>query len=182
MIKLLFGKIGSGKSYIGQLAQERYGYVFHDMDWDLPTEMKESIERHDEVTQDMRDQFTIATVDRIRKLKEKNDRICISQALFKNQNRVTIQSELPDVDFIWVDAREALISERLKKRTGFTASAYYANLINPNFEIPTIKCTKFMNSAVNTEFYTQMECHFGNRGEPGESGQLRSLRSLRATS
>lgn len=133
---LLFGKIGSGKSYVGELCQREFGMAYHDADLDLPEVMRKAIRNHQSITEDMRDDFVERIIERIHALSQQHEQFCIAQALFKNRHRLRILEAFPDVQMVWVRSTEALINERLEERTGHVASLYYAQMVNPNFEEP----------------------------------------------
>lgn len=134
----LFGQAGSGKSYVGTLLQRRFGFHFHDADWDLPPALHAAVASHQPITEDMRYEFTEAIVQRIVRLRQEHQRFVVAQALFKNRHRERLRQAFPDLHFVWIRAPRSLLLERLRKRVGHLASSYYADLINPGFEEPTL--------------------------------------------
>ncbi|HEX8372407.1 MAG TPA: hypothetical protein VF585_06485 [Chthoniobacterales bacterium] len=135
---MLFGQIGSGKTHIGSLLNSRFGIHFHDADHDLPPRIREAIEKQEPICDDMRDEFTEAIISRIKTLEATHEHFCVAQALFKNRHREKVREAIPGLDFVWVKSTPMLISERLQQRTGHLATAYYGEIINPQFELPTI--------------------------------------------
>lgn len=134
---LLFGKIGSGKSYVGELLQRECGIAYHDADQDLPEAVREAIRNHQAITEEMRDDFVTSIIQRIHQLSQEHQQFCIAQALFKNRHRLRILATFPDLQMVWVRSDESLIDARLETRAGHVASLYYARMVNPNFEEPT---------------------------------------------
>ncbi len=135
---LLFGQIGSGKSFVGETLQRDFGMHYHDADDDLPASMLEAIRNHEPINDAMRDEFTGVIIARIRDLASRHETFCVAQALFKNRHRARIVAEVPDIIPVWVRSTPELIRVRLHERTGHLASAYYAKAINPGFEEPLL--------------------------------------------
>lgn len=133
---LLFGQIGSGKSYIGDLLARQFGLHHHEADHDLPADMVNALRRHEPFTDAMRDDFAERIRARIASLARTHHRLVVSQALFKERHRTRLQTAFPDLQLVWVRSSPALIAERLRERTGHLASAYYAEVVNPGFEPP----------------------------------------------
>ena len=169
MIKLLFGKAGSGKSYIGRLSSLTYGFHFHDADCDLPGDFRRAIENQERVTERMREDYIEIIIATIKRLMFTNKDICISQALLRNKYRKKILEAIPSVEYVWVDAPDRLISSRLENRAGHVASQYYAEMVNRIFEIPTVPHVRFENGNDPVKFDAQMkaifEQEFENRRE-----------------
>jgi sugar-phosphatase len=134
---LLFGKIGSGKSFIGELLQREFGITYHDADLDLPESVKEAIRMHEPINGEMRDAFVERIIERIRLLSLEHRQFCVAQALFKNRHRMRILEELPDFKLVWVRSADELMDAPLHERAGHLASQYYAQMVNPQFEEPT---------------------------------------------
>lgn len=133
----LFGEVGSGKSYIGELLQRRFGIPFYDADWDLPEALRNAISAHQPITEGMRTEFTAAIVRRIRFLEQASKHFVIAQALFKNRHREHLIQTFPDLTMVWVRSSPSLAAQRLDERVGHIASSYCAELVNPGFEPPT---------------------------------------------
>lgn len=165
MIKLLFGKAGSGKSHIGKLSSLIYGFHFHDADEDLPERFRRAIGNEEKVTDEVRDEYIDIVIATIRRLMLANKDICICQALFRNKYREKILAAIPSVEFVWVDAPDDLILSRLKKRTGHVASKAYAEMVNRIFETPTVPHVRFENGSDPIRFEDQLKAIFGKRPE-----------------
>ena len=160
MIKLLFGKAGSGKSYIGKLASRTYGFHFHDADEDLPERFRKAIENQEKVTEEVREEYIEIVIATIKRLMLTNKDICICQALVRNRYREKILQAIPSVEYVWVDAPDDLILSRLENRTGHMAPRGYAEMVNRMFEIPTVAHIRFENGNDPIKCYDQMKAIF----------------------
>jgi gluconate kinase len=163
MIKLLFGKAGSGKSYIGKLASLTYGFHFHDADEDLPERFRRAIENQEKVTDEVREEYIEIVIATIRRLMLTHKDICICQALFRNKYREKILEAIPSVDYVWDDAPDDLILSRLENRAGHLAPRGYAEMVNKIFEMPTVAHVKFENGNDPIRFDDQMKAIFGKK-------------------
>jgi carbohydrate kinase (thermoresistant glucokinase family) len=166
MIKLLFGKAGSGKSYVGKLASLTYGLHFHDADEDLPERFRRAIENREKVTDEVRDEYIDNIIATIRRLMLANKDICICQALLRDKYREKILEAIPSVEYVWVDAPDDLILSRLRNRVGHIAPKDYAEMVNRIFEVPTVAHVRFENGNDPTRFDDQMKAIFGKRRRP----------------
>lgn len=163
MIKLLFGKAGSGKSYVGRLASLTYGFHFHDADEDLPERFRRAIENQEKVTEEVREEYIDAVIATTRRLMRSYKDICVSQALVRDKYRRKILEAIPSVEFVWVDAPEELIMSRLETRVGHIAGRGYGVMVNRIFEMPTVAHVKFENGNDPTQFEAQLKAIFGRK-------------------
>jgi gluconate kinase len=163
MIKLLFGKAGSGKSYVGKLASLTYGFHFYDADEDLPERFRRAIENQEKVTEEVREEYIDAVIATTRRLMHTHKNICVSQALVRDKYRRKILEAIPSVEFVWVDAPEELILSRLETRVGHIAGMGYGVMVNGIFETPTVAHVKFENGSDPTQFEAQLKAIFGKK-------------------
>ena len=161
MIKFLFGKAGSGKSHVGEASRD-YGFHFHDADADLPDDFRKAIGRGGGVTDAMREQYLAAIIATLRRLAPIHPKLCVSQALVRDRMRIRILEAVPSVEYVWVDAPEAVIQSRIE-RPGHIASRAYAEVVNSMFEAPTVPHAKFLNDNDAARFAEQMRAVFGTR-------------------
>lgn len=166
MIKLLFGKAGSGKSYIGRVASLSYGFYFYDADEDLPESFRKAIEQREKVTDDVREEYIESIITKVKRLAVSHGNICVCQALPRNHYRERILDAIPAVEFVWVDAPDEITSLRLRSRSGHIAPVEYAEMANRIFEAPTVPYVKFVNGSNPVEFDDQMRLIFGGKSEP----------------
>ena len=160
MIKLLFGKAGSGKSYIGKLSSLTYGFHFHDADWDLPGHFRRAIENQERVNEQMKEDYVEIIIATIKRLMLTKKDICISQALPRDKYRKKILAAIPSVEYVWVDAPDELVLSRLENRARHIASRSYGEMVNRVFEIPTVAHIKFENGIDPIRFDHQMKTIF----------------------
>lgn len=160
MIKLLFGKAGSGKSHIGKLSSLAYGLHFHDADNDLPERFRNAIERREKVTDDVREEYIENVIATMKRLAASHANICVCQALPRNKYRERILDAIPAAEFVWVDAPDEIISSRLRSRSEHIASMEYAEMANRVFETPTVPHVRFVNADDPIEFDDQMRAIF----------------------
>ena len=160
MIKLLFGKAGSGKSYIGKAASLAYGLHFYDADQDLPGRFRKAIENQEKVTEEVREDYIEIIIARIRGLMLVHEDLCVCQALVRNKYREKILQTIPSVEYVWVDAPDSLIASRLEGRTGHLAPRGYAEMVNRIFEAPTVPHVRFENGNDPARIDEQMRAIF----------------------
>ncbi|MBI3714906.1 MAG: dephospho-CoA kinase [Betaproteobacteria bacterium] len=154
---LLFGQIGSGKSFVGECLQRDFGIHYHDADDDLPQAMVEAVRSHQPITEAMRNEFTEVIIARIGDLSQRHADFCLAQALFKNRHRLRILTRCPTAVPVWIRSTDALIGARLLERTGHLASAYYAEKINPGFEAPTMPHQAIDNFGDDAALHAQLQ-------------------------
>jgi gluconate kinase len=134
MLIILFGPAGVGKTYIGHLLANFYGFYYQDGDDWLTENMVNAIEQSKPFSQEMRDEFTKIVIANIKSIFSSGNRnIVISQALYKQKNREQILGAFPNSLFIQVDAKPEVISKRLSAR-GNNIIPEFANLIRKDFE------------------------------------------------
>src|SRR5688572_15751898 len=131
MLLVLFGVPGAGKSYVGHILQDSFGFTFHDADHDLPDDVRHALANKLPVTDDMRDRFfarVIASTARLRAMLETPsdespqdsdsplpegeglgvrvrpcERLVIAQAFMKERHRRLILDHFPDAQFVLIE-------------------------------------------------------------------------------
>ncbi len=131
----LFGLSGVGKSYVGRVLADRFGYVAYDLDSDLTPPMREAIAAHLPFTENMRDDFFDVVARRIKELAAVHPRLVLMQGAYKERHRVRVCQAHPAIRFVWIDAPKELLLQRLTARAD-AVSADYASKIMSNFEPP----------------------------------------------
>jgi len=142
---IFFGKTGAGKNYTAQLFAREFGFYLYDADQDLTVEMKEAIAEGRIFTDAMRDKYFEVIIEKTRKLLGSHSRIALAQGLFKNRQRRRVMQAFPFAKFIWVDAADNIIEQRIVGRDN-NVTVEYARRINPLFEAPDFKCEKIVNN------------------------------------
>ncbi len=157
MLLVLFGLSGSGKNYVGRILRDDYSMYFYDADTDLTPEMQDAIRRQSIIPDAARDAFFRQLVERIRELRTREDRLVVSQAIYKEKHRELIRAYFPDARFIWVRAPPGVIAERLARRTDNPATLAYAEKILAIFEPPRISHFVLDNASDRSEVKRQIE-------------------------
>ncbi len=140
----LFGLAGAGKTYLGRLIAERFGYTAYDLDSDLTPEMREAIAAKLPYTEEMRDEFFDVVIRRIAELKVLHPRLVLMQAAYKERHRIKVRQAYPEIQFVWVDAPLEIIQQRLTARRD-AISPEYALSIMANFEPPCDLSMRLVN-------------------------------------
>lgn len=128
MIIIIFGLAAAGKTFVGNIISKHFDFHFEDADAWLSSEMKEYVKDQKHFTLDMLDNFTKNIIRNIEQLKQKYNNIAISQALYRSNNRETIQKFFKDKGiktlFLHVDAPDQVIYERLIYRGDWILPSY----------------------------------------------------------
>jgi gluconokinase len=157
MLLIVFGMLGSGKNYIGEILSEDYGMTFYDADTDLPPAMREAIRKREFVPDAARDHFFDIVVERLKELKQKSPDLVCAQALYKEKHRGLIQRAFPEAQFILVESTLELVMERLAHRQDGFVDADYARKIAPLFEAPQLAHAVIVNVAGRAEVKQQID-------------------------
>jgi gluconate kinase len=155
-IFILFGKTGAGKNYVARVFEKEFGYHWYDADMDLTLEMVHAIQHKLEFTFEMRAQYFAIVKQRMKALLPTAKKLIVTQGLFKNMNRHDLMKEFPMAKWVWVDAAQNVIEERILKRNNIITPEY-ARKINTYFEEPDFHCYKIINNHGKTEILKQAE-------------------------
>lgn len=131
----LFGLPAAGKNFVGRALADTFSYTFHDGDLDLPETMRAAVREGRPFTDEMRDAYYTAIVERIGELRTENTRLAFGQATFKERHRQQIAAAYPDVIFVLIEATEELRMERLARGNN-PVTIDYARRIASFFEPP----------------------------------------------
>ncbi len=135
---VLFGLPGAGKTFIGNVFQQYFGYYLYDGDTDLPYNMRNAIQKQVEVTDIMKDTFFQKIIKRSKQLKRKYKKIVVTQTFIKEKYRKLFIHELPETKFILVQTANAIRETRLILRNDYPLDLAYARKMSLNFDIPHI--------------------------------------------
>lgn len=138
MLLVLFGIPGAGKSYVGHLFQDAFGFTFHDADHELPDDMRHALANKLPVTDDMRDRFFKRVIETTRGLDATSERLVIAQAFMKERHRKLILEHFPHAHFILIESDFELIETRFHQRKDYLIDLEDALRIARLFEPPTI--------------------------------------------
>ena len=135
-ITILFGKAGSGKSFIGEYLQNHYHCLHFDADQLLTDEMKKYIRLEKQMPVELIDEYMEILKRKIRDFYQTQTiPLIISQAMYRNKNRLSLLQEFPQLKFIWVTADEKVCYERIKQRNN-SITVSYAEKMSLLFELP----------------------------------------------
>lgn len=135
MLIYLFGLPAAGKNYVGEVLAEEFGFTFYDGDHDLTPEMRDAVREQRPFTDDMRDRFYDALIERITVLRGEFPFLAFCQATFKERHRRLIARAFPDVIFVLVEADEVIRMARLATGNN-PVTPEYARRIAAFFEPP----------------------------------------------
>ncbi len=131
----LFGLAGVGKSYVGRVLAERFGYAAYDLDSDLTPAMRRAIADRIAFTEQMRDEFFDVVESRITELVAVYPRLVLTQGAYKERHRMKISQCHPEIKFVWIDAPVEILRQRLATRADSIAPDYAFRIMS-NFEPP----------------------------------------------
>lgn len=134
---ILFGKTGVGKSYIGEYLQQHHGFLHFDADQLITEPMKQCIVLGEQMRQEMIDDYMEIVKGKIRYFYHGDfpEPVVMSQALYRNKNRLDILNEFPNIHMVLVEADEALCYQRIQARNN-AVTVTYAKNISALFESP----------------------------------------------
>ncbi len=155
-VLIFFGKTGAGKNYVARVFEREFGYYWYDADIDLTQEMVHAIKHKLGFTAEMRARYFDIVKLRMKALLPTKKKIVVTQGLFKNLNRHELMEEFPTAQWIWVDAEQNIIEERIFKRNNIVTPEY-ARKINAYFEEPDFHCYKILNNKGKAEVLKQAQ-------------------------
>ncbi len=145
MLVIFFGKTGAGKDYTAEILAKEFGFYHYDADSDLTAEMREAITNGLVFGDAMRSKYLEIVIEKTHKLLNVNLKVALTQGLFKNKHRWELMKAFPLAIFIWVDADDNTIEQRILERSSMV-TLEYAHRINPLFETPDFRCEKIINN------------------------------------
>lgn len=149
-IYFLFGKTGSGKSYIGRLL-EQLNILHIDGDKHITPRMLDCLIEDEQMSSDMIDEFVNVLIDVIKTQKEKTptQSFVISQAMYLDKNRLKLLNAISDLKFVMIDVaprlRENFITSRFQNKES-KVSPQYAKEMDKFFEKPSHEIILFENN------------------------------------
>jgi len=143
----LFGLSGSGKSYAGDVIARAKGWPVYNADDDITPAMRQALAASRPFTDAMRDEYFVLLSDRIRARQAQNAAglpLIVTQGAYKQRSRDYLQQQIPGLALIWIDAADALISQRLSQRSaGIKVES--AAALRQDFEGPPPGSLKIVN-------------------------------------
>jgi shikimate kinase len=135
MIIIIFGLAASGKNYVGEILSKHFGFQHEDADNWLTPDMQNYIIEKKTFSIEMLENFTHIIAKNIESLKNKHKNIVITQALYRQKNRLYLKNYFKNenIIFIQTESNEDIIYQRLVKRNNLVTPEY-ANSILQYFE------------------------------------------------
>lgn len=154
MIHILFGKSGSGKSYVSRVLTEHYGFHSFDADVILTDTMKAFIRDERIFSRTMMDDYVVRLSKRMHSFPHQSKPVFIAQALYGNQERFDLLKQFPDAQFILVHADDDVCYSRVQRRRDWV-SVEYAKKMLPYFEEPAHAYIQLDNSVEGRDHIIQ---------------------------
>lgn len=160
-IYFLFGQTGTGKSYVGELLEER-GFYHLEGDKHITSAMREYLQCGQQMTREMIQEFVRELIKVIQaEQQSQGEPFIVSQAMYVDQYRNQILAAVPDVKFVWVksdpEQRQQRVLERFTKKES-RVDVEYAREMEQFFENPTHPVTILDNSACQDEELSERIC------------------------
>jgi gluconate kinase len=143
---ILFGLPGAGKSYAGRLLRDLFGYHFHEADDDIPADYRALVAAGQVVSEERRDAYHRALLDRLAELRSQHPRLAVAVPLLRDRHRRWIAERFPEAVFILVHCAPEPWAARLAARA-HTVGLDYARVVSALYEPPTIPHHVLDNSA-----------------------------------
>jgi shikimate kinase len=156
MIIFLFGYPGVGKNYVGETLASYLGFYFWDADLALTSNMQAYIANKQVFSQEMRDQFIQIIIKNTVEFLQKHPNVLITQALYKEKNRVELATAFPEAQFIWIKASPQNILKRLELRNN-AVDQTYAEKIQSQFEEPSLPHKLIVNDSDQADIIKQFQ-------------------------
>lgn len=135
---ITFGLPGAGKTYVGQILARERNYFFFDGDNVLTDAMKKAIATQTPFTDEIRDEFFTLLIAQINELVQEHKNLVVAQTFIKEKYREKVLQAFPQVQFILVQATDAIREKRLVERTDYPLDIEYSKTMVKNFEKPRI--------------------------------------------
>lgn len=158
-----FGVAGVGKNFVADVLGELTTIPVYHADADLTDEIREAIRLKKPFTQEMRDNYFRKISDIIRAKVKEHGKLIVTQATFKEKHRGFLQQQIPGIFFIWVDAPDELVMDRLRSR-GDSVDPAYAAKIKKDFEEPDEVVPRLVNVGDKREIVEKLSLIFQKYG------------------
>jgi gluconate kinase len=145
MLLIVFGLPGAGKTYVGKLLKDKFGFYFYDGDRDLTDEMQQALKEKKLFNDSMRDVFFQNLISKVLQLHKTKKHLVVAQTFIKEKYRNQLLKALPHARFILVQTKRALREKRLLQRNDLDQD--YVKSMIKLFEKPTIEHFKVANGA-----------------------------------
>jgi gluconate kinase len=144
MLLIVFGLPGAGKTYVGKLIKDEFGFFFYEGDRDLTDEMKQALKEKKLFNDSMRDVFFKNLINKVLQLYKTKKRLAVAQTFIKEKYRNQLLKILPHTKFILLQTKTALREKRLLQRNDLDQD--YVKGMVKLFEKPSIEHFKIENN------------------------------------
>lgn len=134
IIIYLYGVAGAGKTYIGKILADSFGFTSINADMWIAEDILSEFKAQGEFTQESRDKLHAVIADKISQLPDDSP-IVIAQASLKAVNRAQILEKNSDVLMIHVYAATETLLKRVTARGNFVTPENVETMLN-NFDAP----------------------------------------------
>lgn len=148
---ILFGPTSAGKTYVGKLLQQEFGYYFYDGDGDLTTEMKLALHSMQVITDRMRQKFITRLISSTVSLVKKHKNLAVAQTFIKEKYRQRLIKKLPQAKFVLVKTIPALRYQRRQKRADYPWDETYVKKMDSLFETPKVPHQILTNDSTGSD-------------------------------
>lgn len=137
LLLILFGLPGAGKSYVGRVVRDAFGYHLHEADDDIPEDYRRLVAAGQVVSEARRDAYHRLLLDRLEGLRASHPRLAVAVPLLRDRHRRWLAERFPEARFALVQCAPGPWAARLAGRT-HTVSLDYARTVSALYEPPTI--------------------------------------------
>ncbi|MEK7517918.1 MAG: AAA family ATPase [Patescibacteria group bacterium] len=143
MLFIVFGLPGAGKTYVGRLLKDEFGFYLYDGDNQLTDEMKKALKEKKLFNDSMRDVFFQRLINKVLQLHKTKKNLVVAQTFIKEKYRKQLLKAMPFARFILVQTKKVLREKRLLQRDDLDQN--YVKSMIKLFEKPTIEHLKTRN-------------------------------------
>jgi gluconokinase len=147
---VLFGLPGAGKSHVGGLLRDEFGFHFHEADDDIPAEYRARVAAGEVVPDALRDDYHHALLDRLAALSAAYPRLAVAAPLLRDKHRRWIVERFPEVALVRVTCAPEVWEARLAARPAHAISLDYARRVRALDEPPTVPHLVLDNSSAGS--------------------------------
>ena len=143
MLFIVFGLPGAGKTYVGRLLKDEFGFYLYDGDNQLTDEMKKALKEKKLFNDSMRDVFFQRLINKVLQLHKTKKNLVVAQTFIKEKYRKQLLKAMPFARFILVQTKKVLREKRLLQRNDLHLN--YVKKMITLFEKPTVEHFKIEN-------------------------------------
>lgn len=144
MIKILFGEMGTGKSYLGRKLAEEHGAAFIEGDDLLPEHLKTKVASGKPLNLSDVNDFIFDYLLPFLCAKQ-SENLVVAQALYRAEHRAAVEHSLKECEMIWVKTDFITHVKRLLSRDGGWRWVLNMLISKPFFQKPGPKCKVLVN-------------------------------------